>query len=896
MHDAIISHPENPFGESPLLLSDHLSAVARRTRKLASESIQTQAHTIGMLHDFGKITPQFQTYIRPSEDYSGSDLEKQHSPLGTFVTFYALRCRNFDDRDVVAGALAVARHHGTIPDAARYTATSLPEMYDHGVLHEQVKAIEKTHAEAANEILKTVTDGAGSWAEFRNEFENETLIDQLESMGGKEVPLVGIQVDPEQLPSRLYDRTLQYWGALTLADKSHAGGFSEADVLEHETLGRNPLESYIESLQDTATSDLERQLNSLREDARQQVVKGVHAWLRNETKPSVATLRLPTGLGKTFTGITGALSAVEYLEATNPERTIIYALPFTSIIEQTRGLFEDEEIWGADPSDSAFTVHHHLSDTVTYGDQAEDRDEIEFLGESWRSGLVLTTFVQLFESLIGPSKSQGTKLSALERAVVILDEPQALPKPWWDAMPRIFEILTDEYGAYVLSMTATQPSLFSDVQTADVLALGSEHECETCPDERQTHSTAQYFEGVQRVEYHFDDSVFAHQPANPQQFVGHDEAADRIYERATKASTSVLSVCNTIESSRVLTEELKRNTDTRHLGTILEEVLRDKDLPVQELDAKQVAEEVLENAFDNEEAESEIKERETVWLLTFNSRFRPFDRRVLITLADELSTAGIPFVVVATQAIEAGVDLSFNTVFRDIAPIDSIVQAAGRCNRSFEWGESGGDIFVWTLAGTEESDPSNPTDDTPSMYVYERSVPGHLRLVADTLDGLEGQSGVSDNVVSDVAVRRYFERLSEKDGIGDRSITGEIDTCQGDRLRGRTLIDDYDTVDVVVAVSESDEQSIEAVGSMFRPVPNRKAFDAVENLTQFRVSMPVSDIESAIGLPRLDKRSRDDEDGVQLFQYTGEAGITYELDGGGLVGTDDVIGGRFTVI
>jgi len=76
----------------------------------------------------------------------------------------------------------------------------------------------------------------------------------------------------------------------------------------------------------------------------------------------VATLTLPTGLGKTFTGLSAAFELRDSLadrETAESARQIIYALPYTSIIEQTRELFEDPELWGADPEKSALTVHHY---------------------------------------------------------------------------------------------------------------------------------------------------------------------------------------------------------------------------------------------------------------------------------------------------------------------------------------------------------------------------------------------------------------------------------------------------------------------------------------------------------------------------------------------------------
>lgn len=893
MDQPIISHPQNPFGSDPLLLEDHLEAVATRSEVLGPAAAGTQMHVLGWLHDFAKAAPQFQSYI--IGEYSGPTAEKQHARLGALVTLYALNRLGADPLDRLAGALAVARHHGTIPDAAPYTGQTLVEASEHEAIANQIAAIDSKTADTADRIVNAATDGAGSWSEFVDRFEAGAIVNDLRTFSAVEEPLSGWQVHETQLPDRVYDRLLQYWGTLTLADKSHASGVSDTALTDYGRLSQAPLDEFIQTLQGTGETPLETQLNTLREDARQQTVHGVHAWLSDQGSPGVATLRLPTGLGKTFTGISAAFTAADRLPNTNPPRTVVYALPFTSIIEQTRSHFENENIWDADPTGNAFTVHHHLSETITYSATAEDRDEIEFLGESWRSGVILTTFVQLFESIVGPSTSQGTKLPALDGAIVILDEPQALPKLWWDAMPRIFKILTDEFDAHVISMTATQPSLFKSVETVDLLERGKQAAPEGPERTRETHSTSAYFEAAERVEYLFDESAFAHLPEQAEEFVGHDTAADRIHSRVQAKTSSALAVCNTIASSRTLTDELAARGGTKHLGAVIETVLNEHSAPATKLDSEEVAKEVLRRVgFMDSSWKSDVGV-DPLWLLTFNSRFRPFDRRVIIHIADRLATADVPFVLVATQAVEAGVDLSFHTVYRDIAPLDSIVQAAGRCNRSFEWGRHGGKVVVWTLAGTTEETPLEPTERPPANYVYEQVVSGHLRIISETLSKINDERPVSDSAVSDTGVQQYFDRLAKKQ-VGETSIQEEIEHCRGNQLRRRSLIDDFETVDVVVGVSEADREAIDSVGAAFQPIPTRESFEALEGLSPARVSIPVDDIESAPHIPRVDCRERDDTDGAQVFQYTGEAGLKYELTGGGLVGTDDVVDGRFTVI
>ncbi len=77
-----------------------------------------------------------------------------------------------------------------------------------------------------------------------------------------------------------------------------------------------------------------------------------------------------------------------------------------------------------------------------------------------------------------------------------------------------------------------------------------------------------------------------------------------------------------------------------------------------------------------------------VFCLTTN--LVPRDRKEKIKAIAEALTRGEAIIVVSTQLVEAGVDLSFKNVYRDFGPLDSIVQAAGRCNRHGEYGPLGG--------------------------------------------------------------------------------------------------------------------------------------------------------------------------------------------------------------
>ena len=109
-----------------------------------------------------------------------------------------------------------------------------------------------------------------------------------------------------------------------------------------------------------------------------------------------------------------------------------------------------------------------------------------------------------------------------------------------------------------------------------------------------------------------------------------------------------------------------------------------------------------------------------------STRLRPTDRLALIRIVKMLREEDVQVVAVTTQLVEAGVDFSFEAVYRDLAPIDSIVQAAGRCNRSFE--QEYGEVTVWWLAEPDEQNC------TPAVAVYDKGGETLLPVTAAALN------------------------------------------------------------------------------------------------------------------------------------------------------------------
>lgn len=942
MNLPLISHPTRDehvrtydeaslTNQGDLRLAAHNRVVADHASRLyADDETAEYLRAAAALHDFGKATPQFQAYVRPNETHDGPHEETTHARLGALVTWYVLGELGAPTRDRLAGTLAVARHHQALPDTAQYTAETLARAFegDDTVIRAQLDGIDSEWPEAANGLLEQTASSSPEWNAFYSWATSSEISSELRDLCTRET-LGGHRLEASKLPDKLYDRMLRYWSAITLADKSHAMDIPESHLFDFDSLDRETIEQYIAELrEEPSENDLEARLNDERERARRQSIRGVHEWL-DGGESQVATLTLPTGLGKTFTGLSSAFELRDCLaerEGTEQRRPIVYALPYTSIIEQTQALFEDPDLWGADPEQSALTVHHYLSETVVQYDDYDDGDTAAtddetatLLGEAWRDGTILTTFVQLFESLAGPTNQQGLKLPALESSIVILDEPQALPKDWWGGIQRLLGLLNDEYGARVIAMTATQPSLVRNLKTDSLLDAGSTHETVTCewcqaaPSYETTLPPApkrQYFTEAERVAYTIDDTALSRQTGVEEEHLGYDTAAKRVLD-ATAGGESVLAVCNTIESSRQLTDEVDDRPGVVHLGDAIESVLRERDVAASSpsVTASTIADDVLATVTDDEShsvaTDSTIRGRtgqaasdtKTTYLLTLNSRYRPFDREVLISLADELSTSSERFILVSTQAIEAGVDLSFKTVFRDIAPLDSIVQAAGRCNRSYEWGEGGGRVVVWMLAAPDADDPTAAATEPPAYYVYERStsgtdIHGHLRIVSEVLADLPSQSRVSDAVVSRDAVTAYFDAVAEK-SLWSGEIRDAIDNANAGWLGHQTLINGGETCDVLVGVSDADSTQIERISELVASGAPA-GYDELQDAASLRVSLPKSIIEETPQLVRIDKKERT-SDGVQVFQFTGAESLQYSFSAGGLLPVEESVADRFTI-
>ncbi len=337
-------------------------------------------------------------------------------------------------------------------------------------------------------------------------------------------------------------------------------------------------------------------------------------------EPSIRTLTVPTGGGKTLSSLAFALEhAVQH-----GKRRIIYVIPYTSIIEQTANVFR-----GIPGFEDAVLEHHS---NVEPEDESRETQALRLASDNWDMPIVVTTSVQFFESLFANRTSRCRKLHNIANSVVIFDEAQNLPQPFLQPVVDCIRSLHEGFGVTPVLCTATQPALESSEAGGLRKGLNSK-EIIHDPDELQ--------EQLQRVK------VSLH-PTWPK-------------------SLPLPDLANELQDHPQVLCIVHKKTDAMKLFFSLSE------------------------------------ER-----FHLSTRMCGAHRTEVLAHINERLRHGRNTRVVSTQLVEAGVDIDFPVVYRAVAGLDSMAQAAGRCNR--EGRLEKGEFIVFRAESKPPSDLKAPMD------------------------------------------------------------------------------------------------------------------------------------------------------------------------------------------
>lgn len=178
-------------------------------------------------------------------------------------------------------------------------------------------------------------------------------------------------------------------------------------------------------------------------------------------KPGVYTLTLPTGAGKTLLGLQIASLWARKFNS----KSIIYALPFISIVEQNAA--EAQKVFGQNVQEDHSLAYQKKPDHEHKENyETETWHKMMSLFRYWREPIIVTTMVQLWEALFNEYANKSMNFHKLSHSVVIMDEPQSIPPRLWKGLSDTLNFLSKKLNATFLFMTATQPQIKATAEIA----------------------------------------------------------------------------------------------------------------------------------------------------------------------------------------------------------------------------------------------------------------------------------------------------------------------------------------------------------------------------------------------------------------------------------------------
>jgi CRISPR-associated endonuclease/helicase Cas3 len=395
-----LAHSKNSQGRGHELI-EHLRAVAKGAKGFASEfGAGDLAYWAGLWHDLGKYNPEFQRYLEEACGKGGSvsGHGPTHSDKGALWASSIFQPLAF----VLWG------HHAGLPDRDDL----------------KTKLSGKTKDETYRKIIELAKEDIGSLKPA------STLA---------EPDFVKTKYDAECFIRMLFSCLVD---ADYLDTESH---FKPQEAVSRGATQRlEELWTVFEAAQHRLSGKRQDPVNRVRHEVYLDCLKAAYA------EQGFFRLTVPTGGGKTRSSMGFAL---QHALKHGLDR-IIFAIPYTSIIEQTVDVYR--EILGTE----ALLEHHSA---VEYGRETENPSKEEMrqrlAAENWDVPVIVTTTVQLFESLLAHRPGPCRKLHNIARSVLVLDEVQTLPPRLLAPILDVLRQLVAHYGATVVLCTATQPAL-----------------------------------------------------------------------------------------------------------------------------------------------------------------------------------------------------------------------------------------------------------------------------------------------------------------------------------------------------------------------------------------------------------------------------------------------------
>ena len=497
--DKLHAHTPNSEGLWHDLLK-HLIEVAEIAREFAEKFGAAEfAYVLGLLHDLGKVNPLFQEYLGACARglFHAKVPHAIWAAALVYAFIYGIQKNPEGWKEL---SLAIMGHHAGLPDC--------------GI--------------AANRLEEFVSKDSASLKLMQTAI--NTLPLPLSSL---KLPDHDLNSDPTR--RELFIRML----FSALVDADYLSTEKHFNSKQADQRGKWPtldvLWNKLEAVQRDILSD-STPLNRIRKEVYEACLGSAAG------EPGIYRLTVPTGGGKTRSGLAFAL---KHASVNRQMTRVIVAIPYTSIIDQTAQVYS--KIFG----DDAVLEHHSAVETPT--NQEDPQDELSvrrnLAAENWDAPLIVTTTVQLFESLFSNRPSKVRKLHRLARSIIILDEVQTLPlellRPTLDVVRALTTpVEKGGYGSTVVLCTATQPAYEDSTWIESLQGLAVREIVPQYPD---------HFAELKRVKY-----VHCRKP------LAWEDLAKKVSDL-----TQVLVVLNSRKDALDLITAMKDAPDTFHLSTLL---------------------------------------------------------------------------------------------------------------------------------------------------------------------------------------------------------------------------------------------------------------------------------------------------------------------------------------
>lgn len=483
--ELLLAHSENKLGQRHLLIN-HLKEVSSLAKGFAEPFLCDKiAALLGLLHDAGKAQVEFQSYLRG---------KISRGPHHAWVAAIMAEKYNLGMGPLV---LALSGHH---------TGLQEPQVI-RTYLRDQKKE------EAFQKIEATL----------------KTLLPSISPIQQEDWPPFispSLRTSEEQRRFELFVRFI--FSCLVDADfldtESHFSGKRKSIFLSIQKMWR---------LLQGAQKEFDGkpgELNHYRKEIYEACINS------SNLKPGFFRLTVPTGGGKTRSSLAFALKHANL----HGLKRIIVAIPYTSIIEQTAEVYRD--IFGP-----TGVLEHHSAIPVREDEEAKD-EPLRLAAENWDATLIVTTTLQLFESLFSNRPSRCRKLHHIASSVIVLDEIQTLPVELLEPTLDLLSELVQNYRVTVVFCTATQPAFEHGLDFLE----GLDNIREIVPEPMN------FFKKLKRVSYHMID-----EPLTLQQL------AARVMEQGNQCLCIFNSKKDSLQFTGVLLKMSDCNEDVFHLSTNL---------------------------------------------------------------------------------------------------------------------------------------------------------------------------------------------------------------------------------------------------------------------------------------------------------------------------------------